>query len=148
MHLSPLLVQTGPDTAKRTYCTTTFSVLHFLVVGALRYTKLTHVGFQAHSKIASRIVSYSCTPHSTMKLTDRESRLPWRVFLQLECTHSVTALCHQTWSLHTIHHKALTVQLPQHHHSPGEWSDHLYRNHLYCAMSFTRQMIFRPHCDT
>jgi len=37
----------------------TFSVLHFLVVVSVRYIKLTHVGFRAHVKIASRIVSYS-----------------------------------------------------------------------------------------
>ena len=35
-----------------------FLFLHFLVVGAVRWTKLTHVGFRAHVKIASRIVSY------------------------------------------------------------------------------------------
>jgi len=35
-----------------------FSVLHFLVVVSVRYIKLTHVGFWAHVKIASRIVSY------------------------------------------------------------------------------------------
>jgi len=35
-----------------------FSVFHFLVVGSVRLTKLTHVGFRAHVKIASRIVSY------------------------------------------------------------------------------------------
>jgi len=32
--------------------------LHFLVVGSVRYIKLTHVGFRTHVKIASRIVSY------------------------------------------------------------------------------------------
>ena len=36
-----------------------FSVLHFLVVGFVRWIKLTHVGFQGHAKTASRIVSYS-----------------------------------------------------------------------------------------
>jgi len=35
-----------------------FSVFHFLVVGSVRLTKLNHVGFRAHVKIASRIVSY------------------------------------------------------------------------------------------
>jgi len=35
-----------------------FSVLQFLVVVSVRYIKLTHVGFRAHVKIASRIVSY------------------------------------------------------------------------------------------
>jgi len=35
-----------------------FSVLHFLVVVSMRQIKLTDVGFQAHVKIASRIVSY------------------------------------------------------------------------------------------
>ena len=35
-----------------------FSVLHLLVVISLRYIKLTHVGFRAHVKLASRIVSY------------------------------------------------------------------------------------------
>ena len=34
------------------------SVLQFLVVGSVRYIKLTHLGFRAHVKIASRIVSY------------------------------------------------------------------------------------------
>jgi len=33
-----------------------FSVLHFLVVVSVRQIKLTHVGFRAHVKIASRIV--------------------------------------------------------------------------------------------
>jgi len=36
-----------------------FSVLHFLVVVSVRQIKLTHVGFRAHVKIASRIVSYA-----------------------------------------------------------------------------------------
>jgi len=31
--------------------------LHFLVVGSVRQIKLTHVGFRAHVKIASRIVT-------------------------------------------------------------------------------------------
>ena len=35
-----------------------FSVFHFLVAGSVRQIKLTHVGFRAHVKIASRIVSY------------------------------------------------------------------------------------------
>ena len=35
-----------------------FQFLHFLVVGSVRQIKLTHVGFRAHVKIASRIVSY------------------------------------------------------------------------------------------
>ena len=35
-----------------------FLFLHFLVVGSVRQIKLTHVGFRAHVKIASRIVSY------------------------------------------------------------------------------------------
>jgi len=35
-----------------------FSVLHFLVVGSMHQIKLTHVGFRAHVKIASRIISY------------------------------------------------------------------------------------------
>ena len=35
-----------------------FLLLHFLVVGSVRYIKLTHAGFRAHVKIASRIVSY------------------------------------------------------------------------------------------
>ena len=35
-----------------------FSVLHFSVVGSVLWIKLTYVGFRAHVKIASRIVSY------------------------------------------------------------------------------------------
>ena len=35
-----------------------FSVLHFLVFVSVRLIKLTRVGFRAHVKIASRIVSY------------------------------------------------------------------------------------------
>jgi len=35
-----------------------FLFLHFLVVGSVQQIKLTHVGFRAHVKIASRIVSY------------------------------------------------------------------------------------------
>jgi len=35
-----------------------FSFYTFLVVGSMRQIKLTHVGFRAHVKIASRIVSY------------------------------------------------------------------------------------------
>ena len=35
-----------------------FLFLHFLVVGSMRQIKLTHAGFRAHVKIASRIVSY------------------------------------------------------------------------------------------
>ena len=43
----------------RFYLLLVFSVLHFLVVGFVRWIKLTHVGFQGHVKTASRIVSYS-----------------------------------------------------------------------------------------
>jgi len=35
-----------------------FSVLHCFVVVSVRWIKLTHVGFWAHVKIASRVVSY------------------------------------------------------------------------------------------
>jgi len=35
-----------------------FLFLHFLVVGSVRLIKLTYVGFRAHVKIASRILSY------------------------------------------------------------------------------------------
>jgi len=35
-----------------------FLFLHFLVVGSVRQITLTHVGFRAHVKIASRIVLY------------------------------------------------------------------------------------------
>jgi len=35
-----------------------FLFLHFLVVSSVRQIKLTYVGFRAHVKIASRIVSY------------------------------------------------------------------------------------------
>ena len=35
-----------------------FLFLHFLVFGSVWYIKLTHVGFRAHVKIASKIVSY------------------------------------------------------------------------------------------
>ena len=38
-----------------------FSVLHFLVVGSVRQIELTRVGFRAHVKIASRIVSCRMT---------------------------------------------------------------------------------------
>jgi len=39
-----------------------FSVLHFSVVGSVLWIKLTYVGFRAHVKIASRIVSYRVHP--------------------------------------------------------------------------------------
>jgi len=46
-----------------------FSVLHFLVVDSVRQIKLTHVGFRAHVKIASRIISYrTCQPFRYMRL--------------------------------------------------------------------------------
>jgi len=35
-----------------------FSVLHFLVVGSVRYIKLTRFGFRARVKITSPILSY------------------------------------------------------------------------------------------
>jgi len=35
-----------------------FSVLHFVVVVSVRWIRLTHIGFRAHVKIASRTVSY------------------------------------------------------------------------------------------
>ena len=35
-----------------------FLFLHFLVVGSVRQNKLTRVGYRAHVKIASRIISY------------------------------------------------------------------------------------------
>ena len=37
-----------------------FYVLHFLVIVSVRLVKLTHVGFRAHVKIASRIVIKQC----------------------------------------------------------------------------------------
>jgi len=37
--------------------------LHFLVVGSVRWIELTHVGFRAHVKIASRVVSYRIVSH-------------------------------------------------------------------------------------
>jgi len=42
----------------RFYFLVFFSILHFLVVGSARQIMLTHVGFRAHVKIASRIVAY------------------------------------------------------------------------------------------
>ena len=51
-----------------------FLFLHFLVVGSVRLIKLTHVGFRAHVKIASRIVSYRTTKRS---ITPGKSR--WRL---------------------------------------------------------------------
>ena len=38
-----------------------FLFLHVLVVGSVRQIKLTDVGFRAHVKIASRMVSYRIT---------------------------------------------------------------------------------------
>jgi len=43
-----------------------FSVFLFLVVGSVLLIKLTHVGFWAHVKIASRIVSYRCVALSAI----------------------------------------------------------------------------------
>jgi len=40
------------------FSTFSFSVFTLLAVGSVRWIKLTHVGFRAHVKIASRIVSY------------------------------------------------------------------------------------------
>jgi len=45
--------------------------LHFLVVSSVRYIKLTHVGFRAHVKIASRVVSYP-TPCFKNMMTKNE----------------------------------------------------------------------------
>jgi len=47
------------STANRLFLLFSFSVLQFLVVVSVRWIKPTHVGFRAHVKIASRIVSYS-----------------------------------------------------------------------------------------
>ena len=51
-----------------------FSVLQFIVVVSVRYIKPTHVGFRAHVKITSRIVSY--TPRIAEALQVRE-HCPW-----------------------------------------------------------------------
>jgi len=63
-----------------------FLFLHFLVVGSVRYIKLTHVGFRAHVKIASRIVSYRSvlSPLSIQGLAT-----PWTYFSLF-----VSVLCH------------------------------------------------------
>ena len=42
----------------------------FLVVGSVRYIKLTYVGFRAHVKIASRIVSYRIVFNNVFKFDD------------------------------------------------------------------------------
>ena len=57
-----------------------------LVVGSVRYIKLTHVGFRAHVKIASRIVSYRSvlSPLSIQGLAT-----PWTYFSPF-----VSVLCH------------------------------------------------------
>jgi len=53
-----------------------FSVLHFLVVVSVRQIKLTDVGFQAHVKIASRIVSYHIVVWPTLgsRTADKQNR--------------------------------------------------------------------------
>jgi len=61
-----------------------FSVLHFLVVGSVRQIKLTRVGFRAHVKIASRIVSYPRDPLAvfsgrTYKGSEGKSAAPRRL---------------------------------------------------------------------
>ena len=57
-----------------------FLFLHFLVVGSVGYIKLTHVGFRAHVKIASRIVSYRIVTwiHASLRLW-RFSPVIWRL---------------------------------------------------------------------
>ena len=58
-----------------------FSVLHFLVVVSVRYIKLTYVGFRAHVKIASRIVSYA---FRSVKISNIHTcRVKWRTFHKL-----------------------------------------------------------------
>ena len=54
-------------------------VLYFLVVGSLLYINLTHVGFRAHVKIASRVVSYMHRPTlCKLSLLVRKSLLAWK----------------------------------------------------------------------
>ena len=58
-----MIPQTFSVTSEHTrfYFLVFFSVLHFLVVVSVLQIKLSHVGFRAHVKIASRIVSYRCS---------------------------------------------------------------------------------------
>ena len=59
--------------------------LHFLVVGSVRQINLTHVGFRAHVKIASRIVSYRsyarefCSQYVSRQLRLRNVQLAYVV---------------------------------------------------------------------
>ena len=52
-----------------------FTFYTFLVVGSVRQIKLTYVGFRAHVKIASRIVSY----RSHRPLVNYKKCLRWRI---------------------------------------------------------------------
>ena len=77
-----------------------FPFLHFLVVGSVRQIKLTHVGFRAHVKIASRDVS------------DRFVRPVVKPFVQLAAEnrlHSVHGLLH----VHSTFPAHPCTELPQ-----------------------------------
>ena len=50
-----------------------FLLLHFLVVGSVREIKPTHIGFRAHVKIASRIVSYRIVAWPDLQLSLRDA---------------------------------------------------------------------------
>jgi len=63
-----------------------FLFLHFLVVGSVRQIKPTHVGFRAHVKIASRIVS--CREDTRHSARDSRGRI-----LELHRTRPGVAGC-------------------------------------------------------
>ena len=64
-----------------------FSVLHFLVVFTVWYIKLIHVGFRAHVKIASRIVSY-CNILRNLSTTISEANVTDYYCIASSCLHS------------------------------------------------------------
>ena len=80
-----------------------FSVLHFLVVVSVRQIKLTHVGFRAHVKIASRIVSYRNTQTDMLIAILRSPTVVGLISCQFHVsTRTVVSLFRWTKSCHLV----------------------------------------------
>ena len=80
-----------------------FSVLHFLAVVSVRQIKLTHVGFRAHVKLASRIVSYRNTQTDMLIAILRSPTVVGLISCQFHVsTRTVVSLFRWTKSCHLV----------------------------------------------
>jgi len=85
-----MIPQTFTVTSEHPFLRYSFSVLHFLVVVSVRWIKLTRVGFRAHVKLASRIVSYRVNGQKTFGRDYGADAGPKRGDLQTPCVRRST----------------------------------------------------------